>query len=101
MWPEWHAKAACLGEVDTTFFGSSEPSERPPYTISDIRNARQLCQNCPVFELCLRHAISNFEEYGVWASTTTKERQRYFKSIKTGEKTAEEIIQMVLGTRDG
>src|ERR1044071_4190118 len=58
LWPEWHAKAMCLGIEDKVFFGASEPDKRPAYTKSEINAAKQMCYVCPVFEQCLRHAIS-------------------------------------------
>jgi len=100
MWPEWHAKAKCLGDLGTTFFGSPEPNERPPYTTSDIKAAKSKCATCPVFELCLRQSINGFEEYGVWAGTTTKERQKYFRMIRKGQATTDEIIDYLLERRD-
>ena len=96
LWPEWHAKARCLGDTGTTFFGSPEPNERPPYTTSDIKKAKRKCDSCPVFEICLRQAFSNREEYGVWASTTTKERQKYFRMIRKGQASPEQIIDKIL-----
>lgn len=99
LWPEWHAKALCLGDTGTTFFGSPEPTERPPYTTSDIKKAKEQCATCPVFETCLRQAIGGFEEYGVWAATTTKERQKYFRLIRKGLATADQIIETILEKR--
>jgi len=96
LWPDWHARANCLGDTGTTFFGSPEPTERPPYTTSDIKRAKNQCNNCPVFEACLRQAINNGEEYGVWAATTTKERQKYFRMIRKGQYTSDQIIDMIL-----
>jgi hypothetical protein len=100
LWPEWHAKANCLGDTGTTFFGSPEPTERPPYTTSDIKKAKEQCYGCPVFETCLRQAISGGEEYGVWAATTTKERQKYFRMIRKGQASATEIIERILEKHD-
>jgi WhiB family redox-sensing transcriptional regulator len=99
LWPEWHAKARCLGDTGTTFFGSPEPTERPPYTTSDIKKAKEQCAVCPVFETCLRQAINGVEEYGVWAGTTTKERQKYFRLIRKGLATGEQIIEAILERR--
>lgn len=101
LWPEWHAKARCLGDTGTTFFGSPEPNERPPYTTSDIKAAKLTCADCPVFDLCLHQAIYGREEYGVWAGTTTKERQKYFRMIRKGQASPEMIVDVIMERHDG
>ena len=73
--PQWHDRAACAGMDDFVFFGSSDPNERPAYTLTDIAKAREVCRSCPVLEQCLRAAIENREEYGVWAGTTVNQRK--------------------------
>ena len=99
MWPDWHARAQCLGDTGTTFFGSPDARERPPYTTSDIKKARAKCETCPVFEYCLRQAIYGVEEYGVWAGTTTKERQKYFRMIRRGQATPDQVIEQIVERR--
>lgn len=95
LWPRWHAQASCLGTDETTFFGSSEPDERPPYTLTDIKNARKMCVSCPVFDSCLRHALTEREEYGVWAATTRKERHQLFKLLDQEFMNIDEMISYV------
>ena len=99
LWPEWHRKANCYGEGESVFFGASDPDERPAYTMASIRQAKAKCAGCPVFEECLRQAVSNREAYGVWASTTMKERAKMFKRLASHETTEEEEVQMVLNRR--
>lgn len=40
------------------------------------RDAKRLCQGCPVITECLIYALKSKEEHGVWGGTTAKERQR-------------------------
>lgn len=40
----------------------------------DYRNARKLCQRCPVVQQCLTYALENEESFGVWGGRTPKER---------------------------
>lgn len=96
LWPEWHARARCLGQDDTLFFGATSPDERPAYTKSAITKAKAQCYQCPVFEQCLRTAFGNREVYGVFAATTMKERSRIFSSITKGEISEEVAIKTLL-----
>ena len=100
MYPEWHARASCLGEDESVFFGSSSPDERPAYTLSDIKKARTICHSCPVFEDCLRQAIRNREAYGVWAGTTMKERNKLFGLLTEHQITEDQIVEYVMA-REG
>jgi WhiB family transcriptional regulator, redox-sensing transcriptional regulator len=95
LWPNWHSQANCLGINETTFFGSSVPTDRPPYTLTDIKNARSLCYGCPVFDICLRHALEEREEYGVWAATTRRERHLLFKLLDQEFMNIDEVISYV------
>ena len=97
LWPDWHKKANCYGEGESVFFGASDPDERPAYTMASIREAKSKCAGCPVFEVCLRQAIKNREQYGVWATTTMKERAKMFKRLANHETTEEDEVQRVLG----
>lgn len=92
FYPEWHALAACLDNPDEkdVFFNSSDDNN---YTHTDAYRAKQICSTCPVFNECLRHAVTVREEYGFWAGTTMRQRKTLFKRISTGELTEEEAIQ--------
>lgn len=39
--------------------------------------ARRLCDNCPVREECLRYAIDEEIQFGIWGGMSTRQRQRY------------------------
>lgn len=74
------------------FFGSSSPEERPAYTLSSIRKARELCAACPVFNECLAHAIKAREVYGLWAGTTMNQRRELFRRIDAAEFSEQQVI---------
>jgi WhiB family transcriptional regulator, redox-sensing transcriptional regulator len=40
------------------------------------RQAKQICQSCPVLLRCRAYAINTREKYGIWGAKTPKERQR-------------------------
>jgi len=92
LYPDWHRDAACLGQADQLFFGASEPDIRPPYNLGDIKKAKTLCGGCPVSALCLRTALENREEYGVWAGTTRKQRKKMLHAIDAGVTNIETLI---------
>lgn len=98
LWPEWHKRAACLNKADDTlFFG--EP-KNGVYQPSGIKEAKAFCSRCPVFEECLRFALQNREAWGVWASTTNKERRLIFDGLDSGLFDLEEIVRDRLEDRD-
>jgi WhiB family redox-sensing transcriptional regulator len=98
LWPSWHANAACRGEPnDSIFFG--EPRDGV-YQPSGIKEAKAKCNSCPVFAECLRYALENREPWGIWASTTMRERALIFDGLDAGLFTLEEIIQDRLEARD-
>lgn len=62
---DWQAHAAC---VDTTIDFFSE-------TPSKIRQAKRLCESCPVVADCLQWAKDEGFEYGVFGGMTADERR--------------------------
>lgn len=68
---EWQGLAACRS-ADLDLFYSTEEE--------DIRAALEYCRACPVRDLCLNHAMTEREAYGVWGGTTERERRRVFRS---------------------
>lgn len=98
LYPQWHAQARCLGTSDTLFFGTNEPDVRPPYTLGDIKRARLLCADCPVARQCLSTALSNREEYGVWAGSTRKQRKRMLSRIDTATSNVDDEVEQHLAS---
>ena len=93
LYPDWHEKAACQGTDDSLFFGSSDETIRPPYTLAEISNARRMCADCPVARECLTSALEHREEYGVWAGSTRRQRKAILIRVKTGETTLPEEVE--------
>ena len=40
------------------------------------REAKKICNACPVQSLCLEFALINYEAHGLWGGLTPKERQK-------------------------
>lgn len=68
---EWRADAACRdADLDLFFPGIGD----------DARPAKAMCARCPVQSACFDEGL--WEDHGVWAGTTPKERRR-LRSIRT------------------
>ena len=76
--PEWHADAACADYPKEVFFGHEERAglkrHRPNLTSTEVREAKAICEQCPVRLECLGHALRFNERYGIWGGTTPNER---------------------------
>jgi WhiB family redox-sensing transcriptional regulator len=66
----WQAHARCL-EVDPEIFF--------PERGGSGAAARAVCNQCHVRAACLRYALSNREETGIWGGTSGRERRKLKK----------------------
>lgn len=81
----WARSAACR-DVGTAHM--YPPPDRP----DAMRAAVGVCLRCPVRLDCLRHALENREEFGVWGGTTAKQRWKLAKHIDRKHLTIEEVL---------
>jgi WhiB family redox-sensing transcriptional regulator len=63
----WQTKAACL-EVDPEIFF--------PERGGSSKAARNVCGRCDVRMECLRYALRNREQFGIWGGTSERERRK-------------------------
>jgi len=68
----WTRLAACVGHLPL-FFGPR--AERPQARVRRERQARALCDRCPVIDQC-RQAARTSREYGYWGGESEEERHR-------------------------
>jgi WhiB family redox-sensing transcriptional regulator len=66
----WQALARCL-EVDPEIFF--------PERGGSSRAARAVCNQCHVRAQCLRYALANREQFGIWGGTSERERRKLKK----------------------
>jgi WhiB family redox-sensing transcriptional regulator len=66
----WKQLGNCRG-VDAEIFY--------PVTDEEADEARAVCSDCPVIEVCLEHAITVREKHGVWGGLTERERRRLIR----------------------
>lgn len=69
MTASWRRRAACRG-IDAEVFYPDTDEE------ADAEEAKAICGQCPVRELCLEHALAHREREGIWGGTTERERRR-------------------------
>ena len=63
----WGDQAKCLQADPETFF---------PEKGGSTRDAKAICQGCPVREECLEYALANDERFGIWGGLSERERRR-------------------------
>ncbi|MEO7803626.1 MAG: WhiB family transcriptional regulator [Actinomycetota bacterium] len=63
----WQGKARC-NEVDPEIFF--------PERGGSSKAARTVCNDCSVRLECLRYALANREQFGIWGGTSERERRK-------------------------
>jgi WhiB family redox-sensing transcriptional regulator len=96
LFPDWHEDAKCRSltprESDDIFFGEGDNDHRTTMTVSKLRKVKEFCMSCPVWETCLRHALTSPERHGVWAGTSKRTRLRILTKIEQGTTTVDQVI---------
>lgn len=67
----WRDQAACRDKPKNTFF----PVNNSPDYARDLRAARRVCASCPVAEQCLRYALEQDIDHGVWGGLSVRQRR--------------------------
>ncbi|WEH43280.1 WhiB family transcriptional regulator [Streptomyces sp. NBC_01218] len=69
----WRTRAACREEDPDLFFpiGSTGPA------LHQTEEAKAVCNACPVREECLRWALENNQDSGVWGGLAEDERRAF------------------------
>lgn len=63
----WRQRSACRGLDPDIFYPSSD---------EEAEEAKAVCADCPVKQVCLEHALAHRERDGVWGGLTERERRR-------------------------
>lgn len=61
----WHTYASCRGTELRLFFGSGKRGDSRA-TAKVKEEAISICKGCPVRIKCLKYAVLNDVEYGIW-----------------------------------
>lgn len=67
----WHSQAACRDVDPELFFPTGETAP----AIVRTEEAKAVCARCPVLDTCLRWAMDNGLEDGVWGGLSESERR--------------------------
>lgn len=69
---DWQLAALCRGADPDVFFHPE--AERGPRRTAREDAAKAVCNECPVRQMCLQHALDVREPYGVWGGLSEDER---------------------------
>jgi WhiB family transcriptional regulator, redox-sensing transcriptional regulator len=75
MGTSWMVSARCRSHDPEQFFVRGA---------SQSRRAIRICGACPVREDCLRYAIDNEIEFGIWGGMTERQRRRFVRQNGLG-----------------
>lgn len=64
----WQDRAACVGKTDMFFM------DKKGYAQDLYREAKAICETCPVKGRCLKFSLDNEMQFGVWGGKTPGER---------------------------
>lgn len=74
--PAWHRQAACRWRPQEWWYPDRQHAD-------DGRQAREICDGCPVRAECAEFAIEHGEEFGVWGGLSERERRAIRRERKT------------------
>jgi hypothetical protein len=99
--PAWHEWALCNGmyrpgmdDSDDRYF-SEDRRKRVPLA----NEAKKICRACTVAEECLTYALSQREEFGIWAGTSGRQRAAMLERVDAGEADVALEVATWLGIR--
>lgn len=69
---EWQEQALCAQTDPEAFF---------PEKGGSTREAKRICQACPVRDDCLEFALEHDERFGIWGGLSERERRRLKREI--------------------
>lgn len=74
---DWRSRAACLNEDPELFFpiGNTGPA------VIQIEQAKRVCASCSVIDVCLKWALDNNQDTGVWGGLGEDERRSHKRRI--------------------
>ena len=81
---DWAEKARCPETDPEAFF---------PEKGGSTKEAKKVCQRCPVTKECLQWALDNDERFGVWGGLSERERRRLQRGLDPNRATDGEIAE--------
>ncbi len=77
--PAWHDRAACRKAPELYY---DPEGEKPRQKAVRERQARRICEGCPVLLDCLADALERNERYGIRGGKTEEERREMRRRIQ-------------------
>ncbi|MFG2670819.1 WhiB family transcriptional regulator [Streptomyces sp. NPDC048445] len=77
---DWRKKAACDATTTDLFF----PVGEGPLAQQQTADAKRICHTCPVMDACLRWALNEHQDVGVWGGLDERQRRRIHKRRPVG-----------------
>lgn len=68
----WQDRALCAQTDPEAFF---------PEKGGSTREAKRICQSCPVRAECLEYALAHDERFGIWGGLSERERRRLKRRV--------------------
>jgi WhiB family redox-sensing transcriptional regulator len=78
-------EANCLGEDGDLFFPPHEPIAGRPPGKGVYDKARAICSECSQITPCLRYAMVNDIDHGMWGGYTPAERRKLRRKLRKGQ----------------
>jgi WhiB family transcriptional regulator, redox-sensing transcriptional regulator len=72
--PGWDMSAGELEWQDAALCAQADPDAWFPAKGGNVAQARAICSRCPVRRECLEYALGNYEQFGIWAGTSARQR---------------------------
>lgn len=101
---EWLTQAACAGMADATYAEADPFHPEPNRGKPDYREARSICEGCPVRQACLADAMATEtkgERAGFRGGLTPDERQALYRRGIRGTATPDDLAVVVPLPRTG
>ena len=76
-----------LGWKEAGLCNQTDPEIFFPEKGGSTREAKRICRNCTVKEICLEHALETEERFGIWGGKSERER-RAIKKKRAAKKEA-------------
>lgn len=80
---EWQRKSLCAQTDPEAFF---------PEKGGSTRDAKRICQRCPVIGNCLNYALAHDERFGIWGGLSERERRRLKRELLAAAGGAEDVL---------
>lgn len=90
MYERWMDNASCADFPREMFF---------PTDGGGVVKAQKICARCPVAKDCLRYALVNHIDYGVWGGCSERKRRRLLHGIGLADVGLADVVPIAAGLR--